>query len=418
MQTAVLPPPQRIIRNYYVFSGLYTLSASLIWGVNTLFLLDAGLNIFQVFQVNAVFSIGMAVFEIPTGVLADTRGRRVSFLLATLVLAAGTLGYVLAARTPGNVLGLALMSLVLGLGFTFYSGAVEAWMVDGLKATGYGGALDLVFARANLISSGAMLAGTVGGGFLGDLNLAIPYLARSGLLMVLFGLAFFGMHEIGFEPKTASLRAIPNEMRKLARTSLQYGWRQPGLRLLMMVNFIQTGFSFWGFYAWPPYFLDLLDREAVWVAGVVTALYSLATMSGNALVERLSRRCGRRTTLLLWAALFSTVAYAGIGLVGSFWAAVGLLLAANVAGGVNAPVRQAYLHANAPSEQRAALVSFDSMVGSSGGILGQAGLGYFAQARSIPAGYVLGGLLTGLALPLFWRLRRLDEPADQIKKPA
>lgn len=67
---------QQIIRSYYVIAGLYTLSASLIWGVNTLFLLDAGLNIFEVFVANALFSAGMALFEIPTGVLADTRGRR------------------------------------------------------------------------------------------------------------------------------------------------------------------------------------------------------------------------------------------------------------------------------------------------------------------------------------------------------
>ncbi len=69
----------KVFRDYLIISGLYTLSASLIWGVNTLFLLDAGLNIQEVFIANAAFTAGMAIFEIPTGVVADTVGRRASF---------------------------------------------------------------------------------------------------------------------------------------------------------------------------------------------------------------------------------------------------------------------------------------------------------------------------------------------------
>ena len=69
-----VPTPGRVIRAYYALSGVYTLSASVIWGVNTLFLLDAGLSFFEVFVANAAFSAGMVVFEFPTGVVADTLG--------------------------------------------------------------------------------------------------------------------------------------------------------------------------------------------------------------------------------------------------------------------------------------------------------------------------------------------------------
>ena len=69
----------RITNTYMMLAGLYTLAASLIWSVNTLFLLDAGLGISQVFVANALFSAGMVLFEIPTGVVADTLGRRVSW---------------------------------------------------------------------------------------------------------------------------------------------------------------------------------------------------------------------------------------------------------------------------------------------------------------------------------------------------
>ena len=96
--------PGRVIRSYYAVAGLYTLSAAMIWGVNTLFLLDAGLDIFGVFLANGAFTAGMVVFEIPTGVLADTRGRRVSFLLSVAILIFTTVAYVAVARSGGNLL--------------------------------------------------------------------------------------------------------------------------------------------------------------------------------------------------------------------------------------------------------------------------------------------------------------------------
>jgi MFS family permease len=162
--------------------GIYTLSASLIWGVNTLFLLDAGLDIFEVFIANAAFTAGMVVFEIPTGVVADTVGRRASFLLSTVVLLGGTIAYVAIAAADGGLVPFIAASVVLGLGFTFYSGAVEAWVVDALAASGYEGELDRIFARGAMVSGGAMLLGTLGGGALGTVDLALPFVARSVLL--------------------------------------------------------------------------------------------------------------------------------------------------------------------------------------------------------------------------------------------
>src|SRR5918998_1443646 len=95
--------PPRIVRTYLLISGLYTLSASVIWGVNTLFLLDAGLDIFEVFVVNAAFTGGLVLFEVPTGVVADTRGRRRSFLWSSAILFVGTVGYVTIAVVGGGL---------------------------------------------------------------------------------------------------------------------------------------------------------------------------------------------------------------------------------------------------------------------------------------------------------------------------
>ena len=70
------PPTARSIKfTYYSANGLFTLATSIIWGVNTLFLMGAGLDIFEVMVVNAAFTVGQLVFEVPTGVVADTLGR-------------------------------------------------------------------------------------------------------------------------------------------------------------------------------------------------------------------------------------------------------------------------------------------------------------------------------------------------------
>jgi MFS family permease len=390
----------RVIRSYLVISGLYTLSASLIWGVNTLFLLNAGLDIFGVFIANGVFTASMSIFEIPTGVWADSRGRRTSFLLSVAVVFAGTLGYVATASLGGGSLLLfSVMSVLLGLGFTFYSGAVEAWLVDALRATGYTGQLDQVFARASMVSGAAMLAGTVSGGILGSLDLAAPFLTRAVLLV---------------SPRAVQLAALPAEMRRIAQASIVYGWRVRSVRLLVVASFIQMGFMAWGFHAWQPYFLDLLGRDAVWVAGVIASLVALATIVGNGVVEWFTRYCGRRTTLLVCAAALFSTAAVGVGLAGSFWLAVGLYLLVMGSVGVYRPVKQAYLHQVIPSEQRATVISFDSLVANGGGVLGQIGLGYVAQTRSIALGYVVGGLAALLALPVIILLRRLGEQTDII----
>ena len=244
MSDAAAAPPssRRVLTGYFTLAGLYTLSAAAIWGVNTLFLLDAGLSFFEVFVANAAFSAGMVAFEVPTGVVADTLGRRVSFLLSVSVLAATTLIYVGLAEVGAGVVAFSLVSVAMGLGFTFYSGAMEAWLVDALHVTGYAGALDAVFARGQQITGAAMLVGTVGGGLLGQIDLSLPYLVRSALLVAVFAVAYVVMHDLGFTPRRVTAAELPGEVARNARAGVAYGWGQRPLRLLMLASLVQMGF--------------------------------------------------------------------------------------------------------------------------------------------------------------------------------
>ncbi len=349
--------PNKVLVTYFTVAGLYTLAAALIWGVNTLFLLDAGLDIFEVFIANAAFTAGSVLFEIPTGVLADSRGRRVSFLLSVGILFSTTLAYVGVAELGGGVIWFSSVSVLMGLGFTFYSGAVEAWLVDALNETGYHGSLDRVFARGSMVTSGAMLFGTVAGGLLGTVDLSLPYVVRAVMLAVVFSVAYFTMHDLGFTPNASSLSDLPSEMRRLARITVRFGWGQPSIRLLTMYSFVSWGFMTWAYYAWQPHFLELLGEDAVWVAGIIAALISLSMVMGNALVDWFSQYCGRRSTLLLWAAGIQTAAAIAIGLTSSFWLAVAFFLIVAATLGVSGPVKHAFLPQLIPTQQRASVLS-------------------------------------------------------------
>ena len=117
--------PGRILKTYVALTLLATFASSFIWGINTLFLLDAGLSITQAFAANAFFTVGEVLFEVPTGIVADTLGRRTSYLLGAATLFVSTVLYVLMWKIHGPFWSWALSSALLGLGFTFFSGATE-----------------------------------------------------------------------------------------------------------------------------------------------------------------------------------------------------------------------------------------------------------------------------------------------------
>src|SRR5215203_2337089 len=193
---------RHVSRIYLLLTLLSTLAASLIWGINTLFLLDAGLSNLEAFAANAFFTAGMMIFEVPTGVVADTWGRRTSYLLGTITLAASTLLYYLLWVVEAPFWQWAVVSMLLGLGFTFFSGAVEAWLVDALHFAGYEGGLESVLGRGQMIAGVAMLGGSVAGGVLAQAtSLGVPFLLRIGVLIAMFVVASRLMYDVGFEPQ-------------------------------------------------------------------------------------------------------------------------------------------------------------------------------------------------------------------------
>jgi MFS family permease len=304
----------RIQRTYVTLTLGNTLAGSFIWGINTLFLLDAGLTNLEAFAANAFFAGGMVLFEVPTGVVADTWGRRASYLLGTVTLAGATLLYWWMWRVHAPFWAWGAVSMMLGLGFTFFSGAVEAWLVDALAFAEFDGELETVFGRAQIASGIAMLGGSFAGGAIAQAtDLGVPFLLRTGVLLLMFVLAFTAMKDLGFTPETntSSIRA----MRAIVRASVDHGWKHRPIRFVMLAAPFASGAGFYAFYAVQPYLLELYGDEAAYtIAGLAAALVAGTQILGGWAGPRIRRLFHKRTSALLVAGLVSAVALLALGL--------------------------------------------------------------------------------------------------------
>ena len=401
-----------IQRVFLALTLFNTLAASFIWGVNTLFLLDAGLTNLEAFAANAFFTLGQVIFEVPTGIIADTLGRRVSYLLGTVTLALSTILYLYAWKIHAPFWVWTATSVFLGLGFTFFSGATEAWLVDALNFTKFKGSLESVFAKGQIVGGVAMLTGSVLGGLVAQYtNLGVPYILRALLLGITFIVAFLFMKDLGFNPKRS--KNVLKDTKKILTTSINLGLKKPSIRWVMLEAPFSVGVSFYAFYAMQPYLLKLYgDPHAYGVAGLAASIVAASQIAGGLAVPFIKRLFKRRTSILILSVAVNSLLLFSLGFVGSFPLAIMILVVWGLLFAARMPVRQAYLNNLIPSQQRATVLSFDSLMGSSGGVLIQPVLGKVADLYNYPLSYIGGAVFQIIALPFVLLARKENSKAD------
>ena len=406
---------RRVIFAYVSTGALFTLAASMIWAINTVFLLNLGhLTLFQVMLVNTAFLISQALCEVPTGVIADTIGRRTSFLLAIAIISISTVLYVVTPLLGWGFWGFTLGSVLLGVGFTFQTGAVDAWMVDALDATGWEGPKDVVFARMQQASGAALIVGALAGGLLGQYNLMIPYLVRAGVLVLAFILVLFLVRDYGFVPRPLHFSTFGEEAAKVLRSGTKYGWGSPVVRPLMFVSAVTGVAGMFVFYSWQPFILQLLgDPKAIWLLGVVQSIAALITIAGAGLVRRVMRSGAQRRSparVLAFGSAISALGIMGIAAVGLVKLppgvlpaviAIGLWFAWSLMFGLLGPVRSGFINEHIPSAQRATVLSLDSLFGDAGGSVGQPVLGLIATSVGLPIAWAISSFAFLGAAPLY-----------------
>jgi MFS family permease len=255
----------------------------------------------------------------------------------------------------------------------------------------------------------------VAGGFIAQqTSLGVPFVLRGLILVVMFVVAFRLMHDIGFEPEKGG--RMLSEMRKVASASIEYGWRVPAVKWLMVESLFTGGVGIYAFYALQPYLLELYgDPQAYQIAGLVAAIVAGAQMLGGVVAPPIRRLFRRRTSALIAIAAVGVLALAVIGIVENFWAVIGLIVVWALVFAASMPIRQTYINGLIPSRQRATILSFDALMDSAGGVWAQPVLGRAADVWGYGPSYLLGAGISVLALPFIALSRRQNAPADEFE---
>ncbi|MBX2799697.1 MAG: MFS transporter [Myxococcales bacterium] len=414
---------RRITRVYYTMTALNTLAMGTIISINTLFMIDRGLNTFEWNAANAAYSAGMVIFEIPTGVVADTVGRRASYLLSIVVLFLGTVGTLLFAH---DLFTFALFNLMFGLGYTFASGALEAWVVDALRHHDFEGELSSVFATNGIVTAVTMLVATTVGALLGSWHLEIPYVLRAVVLIPLGLFVYLRMFDDGYTTRPLTLRNAWPEMKRTAANGVRLGLKNPAIRMLMLGAVFPGAFFLFGWYSWQPYLVQDLGSvafgsELVWLAGVISAVLMVGTTLGNGLVGRISQMIRRPSHVLMATTAASAMAILVGGALpafvmpdspGGFGVALASFWTTMLVFGVSTPVRQGLLNDLIEADERATVLSIDSLISNLGSTVGVLALGAYAQqvtdAGGLGIGYAwtVGAVVIVLAIPFLWAAGR------------
>jgi MFS family permease len=218
------------------------------------------------------------------------------------------------------------------------------------------------------------------------------------------------MKEVAF---TASKKKLVTQVRELGHAAVKYGLGKRPIRWTLLAAPFYMGTGIYGFYAAQPYLLKLFgDPHAIGIAGIAAAGIAGTQVAGGFAVPWIRRRFKRRTHVLLASAILTVVALALIGLVQNFYVVVALLLVWAMASAASEPVRQTYLNSLIPSEQRATVLSFDSMVSSAGGVVFQPILGRVADSLGYAISYVVSACIALVGVPFLLLARRENVRED------
>lgn len=395
-----------------------SLSGALIFTVTAVyFVRDVGMNPLQLVLCGTVMELAIFVFEVPTGVLADTYSRRASVIVGTIVQGGAFVLVGAVQSVPAVLAGYAIW----GLGWTFESGALQAWLADEVGSErlpgyflrgarmGYAGALLGIGASVAIASSNLGLAIMVGGAA----NVAL------GLFLVLT------MPETGFR-RAAAADEEQAGVRAFLRTAQQGARVVRGRPLLLVILAIAFFSGMWSESfdrLWEAHFL-LLGLPSiggfdpiVWfgVFGAGSMLIGLA-LTGPA-ANRLEHARHETLARVLFAfELFLLAAALVFALAGSFWLALAAYFGIRTARGIAGPLFDAWLNQSIEdSSVRATVLSITSQSDAIGQVAGGPALGGIGTVFSIRAALAAGAAALGPSLWLYGRALRRGRPVDDLE---
>lgn len=376
---------QKLIRQYYLLSFLFSAGGmAIISATYVTFLLQNGLNLFEVNLVNAIFFFTLFICEIPTGAFADIFGRKSSFVLACAVTSLSMFVYGLSHTFFGFVVA----EILAAIGITFRNGAFQAWFVDSLKHHGYESSYTPIFGRESLYNRIGGGGGAILGAYLAVVNPAYPWLLGGSIMSIVAVIALKVMDEEYFVRQVFSWKKGVDKMLEVGRSSIHYGATNKPVRFILIVTFIEI-------YAvqainmyWQPFFRKSGVSEQY--LGFLYSGMMIMIALGAFLVSRMNTE-GKERQMILWSMMFVGVMIWVAS--ASPWLSGAILAFFLHEGGRGfwSPMSDSYLQQRIPSHERATISSFCSTAPHIGGAIGLVISGGVAQLFGITASWIVGG---------------------------
>jgi DHA3 family tetracycline resistance protein-like MFS transporter len=368
----------------------------------------------QLVLTGTVMEAAVFLFEVPTGAFADTYGRRLSLVVAFVIQG---LAIVLVGAVP-RFWVIALAWGIWGFGYTFESGAWEAWLADEIGVDRLGG----VLMRASRLGYASGIVGLLAGVGVGLWNLQAAVI-MGGAITAAAGVAcIFVMPESGWSPRPRADRSHPAaELVRTARAGAGFVRLQPLILLLLGATFVAGASSEAFDRLWEAHFIRDIGLPhvgsldpIVWF-GLFGILVSLVGLVASTVLIRRFENADSPTLArgLLWMTVVLMGACAGFGLAHGLAAALAALLVARAMRSLLAPVYTAWLNRQiTDSSVRATVISIAGQADAVGQAGGGPALGAVGNAFGIRAALVSGALLLAPAIALYARAvaHHGDEP--------
>lgn len=390
--------PKKIIKTYVAFAFLLSLSHAFFFATYQLFLASRGMNLLEINIINMFFMAGVFLLEVPTGAFADVFGRKKSIVAGCFMLSLSMLVYFFG----NNFLMFIAAELIGALGLTFLSGALEAWVVDALAYHGYDGELSHVFRREVYATQFGVIFGSLMGGYLGERDLALPWLASAIATFVMGFFAIFALKEQQSERKKFEFNFNP--FLKTIKDSISFGYQNKSVWFVVLFGMllaisVQAMNMQWPFVFQKTY--GFSTSNLGWLFAVISGI----TMLGGQLSKFFANQIKHEKNAIILSQGITAVGIVGASMMFGIVPTLSLFLLHEMGRGMIGPLKQAYLNHRIPSEQRATILSFDSMMGKAGAFLGLLGSGYLANRAGIPFTWFVSGCVLAVGVVIFYKLK-------------
>jgi MFS family permease len=395
------------VPRFFLYTALQGFAFGLITALWLIYLLQRrGLTLTQATIVDVAFWIASTVGELPTGIVADRYGRKISLVAGAALMSVSILAWAYAPTIP--LIMLAYVGLAIGT--TFLTGAQDAFFYETLERSGRAGEYTRLVGRVGATMLGATALGSIASGLFATIDLIMPFLVAGLCLLAMLGVVLTFKEP---QSKEGSAGQARQSYTQVLRHSIALMRARPTLRYPMIyLTLVPLAAVLMETFFLQPQAVSL----GVPIAGVgaVVMAVQIVDMAGSTWSDAIKARFGAGRAIYAAPVLIvsSLVLLALLQILPA-------LLFIAIIGFVTAVLRPLLLNSiqnEVPDDVRATVLSMQSLMFTFLLTISEPALGFVADRSGLPTAYLgLAGSL-GILVPLLLLKSRRYFPAHSGEK--